>query len=300
MMMKKCFFRTFCAGITAAVLLGAMIGCSKTEENGAVSEKTSVQRTETATDPAGEETTVTIFAAKSLNGVIDELIDMYQETHPGVKILANYDSSGTLMVQIEEGADCDIFFSAAQAQMDQLEGEALILTESRQDLLHNQVCLVTYPNSGTPVTGLADIGKAQSIALADGSVPVGAYTRKALVAFGILAETDKPEEISAEEISEALGGVTINTCSNVGAVAVAVSEGANEIGTVYSSDLVGYADKLEIIEVIDEALTGEVNYPVARVINPESSHTKDQAADDFLAFLTSDEAKEVYLQYGFR
>ena len=144
-------------------------------------EETSEAAETTAAEPF-EATTVTVFAAKSLNTVMEELIAEYNKTQPNVSIVGSYDSSGTLMTQIEEGAACDVFFSAAQKQMDQLQDEdGLAVDGTRHNVVNNQVCVVTWKGSGTEVTGLSDIGKAKSIALADGSVPVGKYTRQAMV-----------------------------------------------------------------------------------------------------------------------
>ena len=146
---------------------------------------------DTTADDAGEETTITVFAAKSLNQVMEELITKFQETHPNVNVQGSYDSSGTLLTQIEEGAACDVFFSAAVKQMDQLdETDGLVVDGTRHNVVNNQVCLVTYKGSNTEVTSLEDMSKASSIALADGSVPVGKYTRQALVNAGILEKAD--------------------------------------------------------------------------------------------------------------
>lgn len=253
----------------------------------------------TAAAEGAAEAELTIFAAKSLGTVMEDLIRSYNETRPGVAIVGNYDSSGTLMTQIEEGAACDIFFSAAQKQMDELEEKGFLDSKTRKDVVNNQVCVVTWKGSGTEVTGLSDLGKAESLALADGSVPVGRYTRVALVRSGILPETEDASAITAEQISEALGGVEINECANVGAVAAAVSEGSNEVGTVYYSDTWGYEEKLEILETVSYDLTGNVIYPAACVLNPEADEAQKAAAEDFLAYLTSDEAKEIFEAYHF-
>lgn len=252
-----------------------------------------------AGDAATESTTVVLFAAKSLDTVMEELISLYGQTHPEVKILGSYDSSGTLMTQIEEGAACDVFFSAAQKQMDQLEEDHLVVEETRANVVNNQVCVVTWKGSGTEVTGLADLEKAKSLALADGSVPVGKYTRQALVNAGILDPADDVSLISTEEISQALGGVEINECANVGAVAAAVSEGSNEVGTVYYSDTYGLEDQLEILETVSYKLTGDVIYPVAQIQNAEADDARRTAAAEFVKFLTSAEAKEVFENYYF-
>lgn len=257
---------------------------------------------ETVREDSSEDTTVTnvtVFAAKSLNGVVDELISMYQEEQPNVEIIANYDSSGTLMEQIEQGAACDLFFSAAQKQMDQLESDELLLDGTRANVVNNQVCVVTYKGSGTKVTGLKDIARAESLALADGSVPVGKYTRQAMVNAGMLDAVADVSAITTQEVSDALGGIDINECANVGAVTVAVAEGSNEVGTVYKSDTYGLEDRLDILQVVSYDLTGDVIYPVAQTKNDEADAQEREATLDFLHFLTSDTAKTVYEKYYF-
>ena len=246
-----------------------------------------------------EATTVIVFAAKSLNTVMEELIAEYNKTQPGVTIVGNYDSSGTLMTQIEEGAACDVFFSAAQKQMDQLQDEGFIVDGTRHNAVNNQVCVVTYKDSNTTVTGLADIANATSIALADGSVPVGKYTRQAMANAGMLETIDDVSTISTDTISVTLGGVEINECANVGAVVAAVAEGANEVGTVYYSDTYGFEDRLEILECVSYDLTGNVIYPVAQVNNSEADVLEQEAGADFVNFLISNEAKIIFRKYYF-
>lgn len=257
---------------------------------------------ETARGDSFDDTTVTnvmVFAAKSLNGVVDELISMYQEEQLDVEISASYDSSGTLMEQIEQGAACDLFFSAAQKQMDQLESDELLVDGTRANVVNNQVCVVTYKGSGTKVTGLKDIDRAESLALADGSVPVGKYTRQAMVNAGMLDAAADVSAITTQEVSDALGGIDINECANVGAVTAAVAEGSNEVGTVYKSDTYGLEDRLDILQVVSYDLTGDVIYPVAQTKNDEADEQEREAALDFLHFLTSDTAKAVYEKYYF-
>lgn len=246
-----------------------------------------------------EEATVTIFAAKSLNTVMEELITEYHKTQPDITIVGSYDSSGTLLTQIEEGAACDVFFSAAQSQMDRLQEDGLVVEGTRYNVVNNQVVVVTYQGSGTTVTGLSDLANASSFALADGSVPVGKYTRQAMVNAGMLEETEDVASIPTSVVSEALGGIEINECANVGAVTAAVSEGSNEVGTVYYSDTYGLEDRLEILEYVSYDLTGNVIYPVAQVENPEATEAEKLAAADFVNFLISDTAKEIFQKYYF-
>ena len=247
-----------------------------------------------------EAVTITVFAAKSLNQVMEELIAEFQKTHENVNVQGSYDSSGTLMVQIEEGADCDVFFSAAVKQMNQLdETDGLVVEGTRHNVVNNQVCVVTYKGSNTKVTGLKDIKNAGSIALADGSVPVGKYTRQAMVNSGMLEKADDVSKISTTDISEALGGVEINECANVGAVTSAVAEGSNEVGTVYYSDTYGLEDRLEILEKIPYDLTGDVIYPVAQIQNSEADEAEVAMAKEFVDFLITDDAKEIFQKYYF-
>ena len=216
------------AGVLAGCLLvGAavgMTGCA--EKNEKAAEQAQVkeeQKKEKMDSDKKEETEIQVFIAASLNTVMTELAQHYEKEHPEVKITYNADSSGTLLTQIEEGYECDIFFSAAQKQMDQLEADGLIVDGTTKNVVNNQVVLLTRKDSGTEVTGLEDLDKAKSIALAGGSVPVGKYTREALVSLGILPETEDVSKIRTEEVSKALGGVEISEQDNVSKVLIAVT-----------------------------------------------------------------------------
>ena len=186
------------------------------------------------------------FIAASLNTVMTELAKEYQKDHPNVKIIYNADSSGTLLTQIEEGYECDLFFSAAQKQMDVLEADGFLVDGTRSDVVNNQVVVITLKDSKTKVKGLANLQDAESIALAGGSVPVGKYTRQALVNMGIIHTSNDPDSITAQEISEAFGGVEISEQDNVSKVLMAVAEGSCEVGTTYYSDIYGYEDDIKI------------------------------------------------------
>ena len=261
-------------------------------------EETSEAAETTAAEPF-EATTVTVFAAKSLNMVMEELIAEYNKTQPNVSIVGSYDSSGTLMTQIEEGAACDVFFSAAQKQMDQLEADGLVVEGTRHNVVNNQVVVITLKDSDTAVTGLENLNEAKSIALAGGSVPVGKYTRQALMNLGILDKADDASAITTEQVSEALGGAEISEQANVSKVLIAVTEGACEVGTTYYSDTYGYEDQIKILQTVSYDLTGNVIYPICRVENKEADDAKKKAADDFLAYVTSDDAKKIFDSYYF-
>lgn len=292
--------------LMALTLVSFMTGCSgNIGGTSGTSDDTSAEAegersTGDLTDaPVGEETEIQVFIAASLNTVMTELAEMYNEDHPEVKITYNADSSGTLLTQIEEGYECDIFFSAAQKQMDDLEADGLMVEGTRSDVVNNQVVVVTLKGSGTRVTGLENLEDAESIALAGGSVPVGRYTRQALINLGILPQTDDPAAITTEEVSEALGGVEISEQDNVSKVLMSVAEGSCEVGTTYYSDTYGYENDLDIIQTVSYDLTGNVIYPIARVVNEEADSVQNKAADDFLDFVLSDEAKAVFESYYF-
>lgn len=273
--------------VTMLVVLGMVLataGCAGSKGSG---------------EAPGGETEIQVFIAASLNTVMGELTKMYQEEHPEVKITCNADSSGTLLVQIEEGYECDIFFSAAQKQMDQLEADGLVKEGTRANVVNNQVVVVTRKDSGTKVKGLETLKDAESIALAGGSVPVGKYTRQALVRSGILEETEDVSAITTRQVSEALGGVEVSEQDNVSKVLAAVAEGSCEVGTTYYSDTYGYEEELDILETVSYELTGDVIYPIARVINEEADEAQDRAAEEFLEFILSDAAKAVFENYYF-
>ncbi len=253
----------------------------------------------TGRESSREETEIQVFIAASLNTVMTELGEMYCQEHPGVKITCNVDSSGTLLTQIEEGYECDIFFSAAQKQMDQLEADGLVKEGTRANVVNNQIVVVTRKDSGTKVRGLETLRDAESIALAGGNVPVGKYTRQALVRSGILEEAEDVSAITTRQVSDALGGVEISEQDNVSKVLAAVVEGSCEVGTTYYSDTYGYEDELDILETVSYELSGDVAYPIAQVINEEADQAQSKAAEGFIEFILSDEAKAVFESYYF-
>ncbi|MCE5187882.1 MAG: molybdate ABC transporter substrate-binding protein [Eubacteriales bacterium] len=242
---------------------------------------------------------VQLFIAASLEGAFKEIIPLYNAKEPNVKITYNADSSGTLLTQVQEGFACDVFFSAAVSQVKTLEEEGYMIAGSRVDLLANKLVLISLKGSGTAVTGFADLSKAKSIALADGSVPAGKYTRQLLINLGVLDGSKEAKDYTTADVSAALGGVEINECANVSKVKEAVKEGSNEVGTVYYSDAYSVKDDVDMIEVADTALTGDIIYPVCRVNNPEATAAETAAADDFIAFLQTDAVKAIFENYMF-
>lgn len=304
-------YRKVTAGVIAAAMLMGMSGCgsskpaettaaTKAETTAAATEAVTTEAATEAAQATGEKTEIQVFIAASLNTVMQDLAKLYNEQHPEVTITFNADSSGKLLTQIEEGYACDVFFSAAQKQMNTLDEEDKLVVEgTRKNVVNNQVCVITTKDSGTKVTGLQNIGEAASIALADGSVPVGKYTRQAMVNAGMLPKTEDVSKITTEEVSQALGGVEISEQSNVSKVLAAVTEGSCEVGTTYYSDTYGYEDQVVILEKIPYDLTGNVIYPIAQVQNEEADDAEKAAALDFIQFVTSDDAKTVFQNYYF-
>lgn len=276
------------AAVLAAVMVFSLAGCAGNKNESKDSKKES-----------GKKTEIQVIIAASLNTVMTELAKEYQKDHPDVKITYNVDSSGTLLTQIEEGYECDLFFSAAQKQMDQLEEDGLVVDGTRKNVVNNQVIVVTRKNSKTKVKGLETLKDAKSIALAGGRVPVGKYTRAALISIGKLKKVEDPATITTEEVSKALGGVEISEQDNVSKVLSAVVEGSCEVGTTYYSDTYGYEKDLDILEKVSYDLTGDVIYPIAEVKNDEADKAQKAAAEDFLKFVTSDQSKKVFDSYYF-
>ncbi len=281
---KKIIKKISVCCVIAALVTVMPAGCGKKNEN-------------------SKKTDITIFAAKSLNSVMDELCKEYNKEHPDINFHTNYDSSGTLMTQIKEGAKCNVFFSAGVEQMDELEkgyDGGSVDKDSRKDLLNNQVCLVTWKGSNTKVKSFKDMAKAKNMALADETVPVGQYTRKALINSHLVSgDKEKANDLKDTDISNALGGLEINSCANVGAVAAEVAEGADEIGTVYYSDTFGYENNLEIIEKLPNSLTGDVIYPVAPLKSDDISDDEFNASNEFIKFMSEEKAVKLFEKYHF-
>jgi ABC-type molybdate transport system, periplasmic component len=187
--------------------------------------------------------------------------------------------------------------------VDTLQDKDQLLTEgTRHNLVNNQLIVMTYEGSKTAVTGIANIQKAASLAIPGGTVPAGNYTRKALIALGVLKKVEDSSLITTQQISKALGGVEINECDTVGAAAQAVSEGSNEVATCYYSDYVKYTKQgftLKVLEKVSRDLTGDIIYPVCQVKNSDADELEKKAAADFLQYMLSDEAKAIYQNYGF-
>ena len=236
-----------------------------------------------------------VFAAASMTETLTKLGGIYMEQHPSVTIVFNFDSSGTLKTQIQEGADCDVFISAGQKQMNQLDitavsavntdGLDFVLAGTRFNILENKVALAIPEGNPAGVQSYDDLKaglEAGTVLLAMGNshVPVGQYTQKILAFFGL----------SEEELASA-GCLTYG--SNVKEVTTQVSEAAVDCGIIYATD--AFSAGLTVVDTATAEMCGQVIYPAA-VLNVSKN---PDAAQDFLQFLTGDEADAVFSTVGF-
>lgn len=234
---------------------------------------------------------LTVFAAASLQETLTQAGEIYQEDHPGIALVFSFDSSGTLKTQIEEGAVCDLFLSAGQKQMDQLDaavapavdadapeeagegGLDLILSDTRVDLLENQVVLVVPEGGPAGIRSFDELCgalEAGTVLLAIGNrdVPVGQYTQSIFAYYGL------------DEASLAAAG-TLTYGSNAKEVTAQVSEGSVDCGIVYATD--AFSAGLEIVDTATEEMCGPVVYPAA--VMKDTAHPDE--ALDFLTWLSA-------------
>lgn len=236
-----------------------------------------------------------VFGAASMTETLTELGDRYMEANPNVKIVFNFDSSGTLKTQIQEGADVDIFISAGQKQMNQLDksvaaeknpdGLDFVLEDTRFDFLENKVALAVPEGNPAGIKSYDDLKsglEAGKILLAMGNadVPVGQYTQK------ILTFLDLDEAALAKA-----GNITYG--SNVKEVTTQVSEAAVDAGIIYQTD--AFSAKLTVVDTATKEMCGQVIYPAA-IMKPSKNV---EAAEAFLEFLQSEEAGKVFEEVGF-
>ena len=230
-------------------------------------------------------TEVTVFAAASLTEALSAIAERYKSVAPEVTLRFNFDSSGTLKTQIEEGADCDLFLSAAPKQMDELAGGGLIAAETRVDLLENQVVLAVpegNPKGLWSFDGLASALRSGEILLAMGNadVPVGQYAQRIFDYYGL-----REDELAAKGV--------LTYGSNVKEVTAQVAEAAVDCGIVYRTD--AYSANLIIMDTAAPEMCGQAVYPAAVLKN--AAHASGAAA--FLDYLRGPEATAVFEGAGF-
>ena len=267
--------------LLALAMVFALAACSSNDEPKASEEP-----------EAREE--VVVFAAASMTETLNQIKETYEKDH-NVTLTFNLDSSGTLKTQIQEGADCDLFISAGQKQMNQLditadkevntEGLDFVASDSRVNLLENKVVLVVPEGNPKGIKGFDDL----TAKLADGSVlmamgnsdvPVGQYTQKILSYYKL------------DETALANAG-TITYGTNVKEVTTQVAEGSVDCGIVYCTD--AFSAGLTVVDSATKDMCGQVIYPAAVMKNAKHA----DAAKAFLEYLQSDAAMKVFETVGF-
>lgn len=249
------------------------------------------QATETKENAEAAEVTLNVFAAASMTETLTEIQEMYKEVAPNVTLVFNFDSSGTLKTQIQEGADCDVFISAAQKQMNQLDKDAdpevntegldYVLEGTRVNLLENKVVLAVPDGNPKDIESFEDLGtdKLSLLALGNEDVPVGQYSTEILTNLGIL------DSLEAES--------KITYGSNVKEVTTQVSEAAADAGIIYATD--AFSAGLTVVDQAEGDLCKQVIYPAA-VLNISKN---PEAAKEFLAYLQTDTCMQVFEAVGF-
>ena len=258
--------------IVFILLIGLLSGC--TEQTASTKESISKQKIE-----------LVIFAAASMTETLEEISKTYEAEHDNIKLTFNFDSSGTLKTQIEEGAPCDLFISAATKQMDGLSDGGYLDNNSRIDLLENKVALCVAENSNCGIKSYEDMKshlESGDILMAMGNedVPVGQYTQKIFSYFGL------------DENSLAEKGV-LTYGANVKEVTTQISEGTVDCGVIYQTD--AYSAGLKVSDTATEEMCGKVIYPAAVLKN--SAHADE--IREFLAYLQTEAAGEVFSKVGF-
>lgn len=289
--------------LLACVMGLSLVACGSSKEatNESTSDDAAVEDTaeDTAEEDAAteevEKTEVTVFAAASMTETLTEIEALYEAENENIDLIFNFDSSGTLKTQIQEGAVCDLFISAGQKQMDQLditadaevntEGLDYVLEETRIDILENKVTLCVSDTSEAGIDTFDDWANALKegtilMAMGNSDVPVGQYTQKILAYY----------ELSEEELA---GVGVISYGSNVKEVTTQVSEGSVDCGVIYCTD--AYSAGLTVQDYATAEMCGQVIYPAAVL---KTSEHQDEAKA-FLDYLQTDVCMEIFENVGF-
>ena len=241
--------------------------------------------------PTGETVDVVVFAAASMEATLTEIAQQYKEVAPNVNLIFTFDSSGTLKTQIEEGAVCDLFISAAQKQMNQLdaadttgtnEGLDFVLSDTRINFVENKVVLAVPDDNPKGIESFQDLAtdKLSLLCLGNDDVPVGAYSLQILDTLGI--------DIAGLEDA---GKVTY--ASNVSEVATQVKEGAVDCGIIYATDAFTY--ELNVVDQATADMCDQVIYPAA-VMKCGTDEASQAAAQAFLDYIHTDESAIAVLE----
>ena len=284
--MKKAF-----ALAAVFALAFSLVGCGGASSAASGAASASASQTETDAEPVE----LTVFAAASLTETLNQIAEDYKAVAPNVTLTFNFDSSGTLKTQIQEGAVCDVFLSAGQKQMAQLdktddtsvntEGLDFVAEGTRVNLLENKVALCVAEGSDASIASFDDLAKALEgsdilMAMGNSDVPVGQYTQQILTHYGL------------DEAALANAG-KITYGSNVKEVTTQVTEGSVDCGVVYCTD--AYSAGITPVDYATEEMCGQVIYPAA-VLNI-SQHSEEAQA--FLDYLQTDAAMQVFEEVGF-
>ena len=285
--------RNFLAVAGAVGAAAALTACGGAASSTASSAAASSEAA--SSEASGESVELIVFAAASLTETLNAIAETYSAQNPGVTFRFNFDSSGTLKTQIQEGADCDLFLSAGQKQMNQLDitasadvnpdGLDFVDSATRVDLLENKVVLCVPEGNPKGIESFDDLAvhlKAGDILFCMGNsdVPVGQYTQK------ILAYYDLDETALA-----ATGVITYG--SNVKEVTTQIREASVDAGVIYCTD--AYSAALSIVDEATAEMCGQVVYPAAVLKNAPHA----EAAKEFLAYLRTDAAADVFESVGF-
>lgn len=227
---------------------------------------------------SNDSTELTVFAAASLTESLNEIKEVYEREHPEIELVYNFDSSGTLQTQIEQGAPCDLFISAGQKQMDGL-GE-LIQSDSRIDLLENTVVLIAPKDADIKITSFEALDQVSSIALGNADVPVGQYAEEILRNLNLWDTLNEQQKITFG--------------SNVKEVTAQVAADAVDCGIVYRTDAASEPN-VSVIAQAPNDLYSPAIYPAA--ILAQSAHPEE--AKDFLNYLNSEQAMNTFSNVGF-
>lgn len=286
----------------AAVMAMMMTACTGEAKEGqepadkaAEEKETGEKKGEEPKEEAAEPVELTVFAAASMTETLTEIGELYSKEHPEVTVRFNFDSSGTLKTQIQEGAACDLFISAGQKQVDQLdikvdpevntEGLDFVLEDSRTDILENKVTLCVAEGSQSGIKTFDDLAEALKrgevlLAMGNQDVPVGQYTQKILAYY----------ELKEDELANA-GKISYG--SNVKEVTTQISEGSVDCGVIYCTD--AYSAGLTVSDYATAEMCGQVIYPAS--VLKTSEHQEEAQA--FLDYLQTEPCMEIFEKVGF-
>ena len=273
--------------LLALALVFSLAACSSKTDD--------ITTDDTQGDANAESVDLVVFAAASMTETLTQIAEMYKKVAPNVNITYNFDSSGKLLTQISEGADCDLFISAAPQQMNAMDGSLiddkdknpdgldLIVTDSRIDLLENKVTLAVpegNPKGIESFDQLAELLKSGDVMLAIGNsdVPVGQYTEKIFAYYGL---------------DEAALADSLTYGNNVKEVTTQVSEASTDCGIIYATD--AHSAGLTVVDSATAEMCGQVIYPAAVL----KAAPNAEAAREFLAYLQTDRAATVFEGVGF-